>query len=228
MQSPNPGTNAIKIEGGTLDSHRIVPTKDIALQGNTPGSSTPATNTSKPNKNPVIRMLASAAKADPHLKEILEQVAASKATPTQVKQFQSHVAIMQSARKSLAGSASQGSSQVRVVATRVERGKDKLIAHHSISSSELDNTAKVGDLKDRVELPPQTVTDILQHDMSVSSTPTRSGCDFCRKRGTQVSGPHSCEFNLYTNPNLVHRGAALRKLRLTWTILLLWHNATPE
>jgi hypothetical protein len=85
----------VKVKGGASDMQRVMHTKDIKLRGGAPGPSTPsaapAADPPKPNTDPVIQMLASRAATDPHLKELMKQVATSKASPAQLKEFQSHI-----------------------------------------------------------------------------------------------------------------------------------------
>jgi hypothetical protein len=91
VQSPSTNMKDIKMKGGAVHVQHVMHTKDIKLRGGAPDPSTPAADPAKPNTDPVIQMLASRAATDPHLKELMKQVATSKASPSQLKEFQSHI-----------------------------------------------------------------------------------------------------------------------------------------
>ena len=95
VQEPSTDTKDVKMKGGASDMKHVMHTRDIRLRGGAPGPPTPspapATDPPKPNTDPVIQMLASRAASDPHLKELMKQVATSKASPAQLKEFQSHI-----------------------------------------------------------------------------------------------------------------------------------------
>lgn len=93
--SPTTDTKTVKMKGGAPDVRQIMHTRDIRLRGGAPGPPTPiptpVAEPPKPNTDPVIQMLASRAATDPHLKELMKQVATSKASPAQLKEFQAHI-----------------------------------------------------------------------------------------------------------------------------------------